>query len=96
MICILATIKIKEGKEKLFEETFVKLSREVKKNEPGNIFYQISKDRENPLKYIVMEHYIDQDSVDLHGKSDHFRDAGPRLGECIAGRPNIKILDSLT
>ena len=96
MICILATIKIKEGKEKLFEETFVKLSREVKKNEPGNIFYQISKDRENPLKYIVMEHYIDQDSVDLHGKSDHFRDAGPKLGECIAGRPDIKILDSLT
>ena len=95
MICILATIKIKEGKEGLFEETFVKLSKEVRNNEPGNIFYQISKDRENSLTYIVMEHYIDQDSVDLHGKSDHFRDAGPKLGECMAGRPDIKILDSL-
>ena len=30
MICILATIKSKEGKEELFEETFVKLSKEVR------------------------------------------------------------------
>ena len=95
MICILATIKIKEGKEKLFEETFIKLSGDVKKNEPGNIFYQISKDRENPLTYIVMEHYINQESVDLHGNSSHFRKAGPKLGEYIEGKPDIKKLDAL-
>ena len=95
MICILATIKVKEGKEKLFEETFIKLSGDVKKNEPGNIFYQISKDRETPLTYIVMEHYINQESVDLHGRSSHFREAGPKLGECMEGKPDIKRLDAL-
>ena len=95
MICILATIKVKEGKEGLFEETFINLSKEVRKNEKGNIFYQISKDRDEPLIYIVMEHYIDQESVDLHGKSDHFRAAGPKLGECIEGRPIIKHLDAI-
>ena len=95
MICILATIKVKEGKESLFEETFINLSKEVRKNEKGNIFYQISKDRDEPLTYIVMEHYNDQESVDLHGKSDHFRAAGPKLGECIAGRPIIKHLDAI-
>ena len=42
MICILATIKVKEGKEDLFEKTFIDLSREVRENEKGNIFYQIS------------------------------------------------------
>ena len=46
MICILATIKVKEGKEDLFEKTFIDLSREVRENEKGNIFYQISKDRD--------------------------------------------------
>jgi quinol monooxygenase YgiN len=95
MICILATIKVKEGKEGLFEETFINLSKEVREKEKGNIFYQISKDRDEPLKYIVMEHYIDQESVDLHGKSDHFRAAGPKLGECIEGRPIIKHLDAI-
>ena len=95
MICILATIKVKEGKEGLFEETFINLSKEVRKNEKGNIFYQISKDRDELLTYIVMEHYIDQESVDLHGKSDRFRAAGPKLGECIEGRPIIKHLDAI-
>ncbi len=95
MICILATIKVKEGKEGLFVETFINLSKEVRENEKGNIFYQISKDRDEPLTYIVMEHYIDQESVDLHGKSDHFRAAGPILGECIEGRPIIKHLDAI-
>ena len=61
MICILATIKVKEGKEDLFEKTFIDLSREVRENEKGNIFYQISKDRDEPRTYIVMEHYIDQE-----------------------------------
>ena len=95
MICILATIKVKEGKEGLFEESFINLSKEVREKEKGNIFYQISKDRDEPLTYIVMEHYIDQESVDLHGKSDHFRAAGPKLGECIEGRPIIKHLDAI-
>ena len=95
MICILATIKVKEGKEGLFEETFINLSKEVREKEKGNIFYQISKDRDEPLTYIVMEHYINQESVDLHGKSDHFRAAGPKLGECIEGRPIIKHLDAI-
>ena len=95
MICILATIKVKEGKEGLFEETFINLSKEVREKEKGNIFYQISKDRDEPLTYIVMEHYIDQETVDLHGKSDHFRAAGPKLGECIEGRPIIKHLDAI-
>ena len=95
MICILATIKVKEGKEGLFEETFINLSKEVREKEKGNIYYQISKDRDEPLTYIVMEHYIDQESVDLHGKSDHFRAAGPKLGECIEGRPIIKHLDAI-
>jgi quinol monooxygenase YgiN len=42
-----------------------------------------------------MEHYIDQESVDLHGKSNHFRNAGPKLGECIEGRPIIQHLDAI-
>ena len=46
MICILATLKVKKGKEELFEKTFVELSKNVREIEKGNIFYQISKDRE--------------------------------------------------
>lgn len=43
-----------------------------------------------------MEQYIDQESVDAHGKSDHFRAAGAKLAECLDGAPVIKRLDSIT
>ena len=46
MVCILATLKVKKGKEELFEKIFVELSKNVREIEKGNIFYQISKDRE--------------------------------------------------
>ena len=55
----------------------------------------ISKDREIENTYIVMEQYIDQDSVDAHGKSDHFRTASEKLAECLDGAPVIKRLDSI-
>ena len=54
-----------------------------------------SKDREIENTYIVMEQYIDQDSVDAHGKSDHFRTASEKLAECLDGAPVIKRLDSI-
>ena len=42
-----------------------------------------------------MEHYTDQESVDSHGKSDHFRSASTKLGECLDAAPIIKRLDSI-
>ena len=95
MVCILATLKVKKGKEELFEKIFVELSKNVRKIEKGNIFYQISKDREIENTYIVMEQYIAQDSVNAHGKSDHFRTASAKLAECLDGAPVIKRLDSI-
>ena len=74
---------------------FKSLSEEVRSKEPGNIFYQVAKDRENENTYLVLEHYRDQDSVDAHGKSDHFRSVGRSIGECLDGPPIIKYLDSI-
>ena len=95
MVCVLATLKIKEEKTSEFEEVFKNLSEEVRSKELGNIFYQVAKDRENENTYLVLEHYKDQESVDAHGKSDHFRSAGRAIGECLDGPPDIKYLDAI-
>ena len=96
MICILATLKVKKGKEELFEKIFIELSKDVREIEKGNIFYQISKDRELENTYVVMEQYMDQESVDAHGKSKHFRVAGTKLAECLEGAPVIKRFDAIS
>ncbi|MEE3294803.1 MAG: putative quinol monooxygenase [Pseudomonadota bacterium] len=95
MVCVLATLKVKEEKISEFEEIFIELTGQVRSNEEGNIFYQIAKDREQENTYVVLEHYNNQDSVDAHGKSDHFRAAGAKIGACLDGDPIIKYLDSV-
>ena len=85
MVCVLATLKVKEDKTEDFEKIFKNLSEDVRSNE----------DRENENTYLVLEHYKDQESVDAHGKSDHFRSAGRAIGECLDGPPVIKYLDAL-
>ena len=95
MICILATIKVKEGKEGLFEETFINLSKEVRKNEKGNIFYQVARDRENSLKYLILEKFVDIDSIKEHSRSKHVAEARKLFKDCFDGEPIIRHYDSL-
>jgi len=95
MVCVWARLKVKEEKTSEFEEVFKNLSDEVRSKESGNIFYQVAKDRENKNTYLVLEHYKDQESVDAHGKSEHFRSAGRAIGECLDGPPDIKYLDAI-
>jgi len=42
-----------------------------------------------------MEIYDDQAAIEAHRNSEHFKAAGPRLGACLAGRPDVKFLDSV-
>ena len=95
MICILATIKVKEGKEGLFEETFINLSKEVRENEKGNIFYQVARDRENSLKYLILEKFLDLDSIKEHSRSKHVAEARKLFKDCFDGEPIIRHYDSL-
>ncbi|MCO4092011.1 MAG: antibiotic biosynthesis monooxygenase [Sphingorhabdus sp.] len=63
--------------------------------EPGNVFYTLTRSRSNPQVYKVLEQYVDQDALTAHGASDYFKAAGPKLGPCLAGAPDIEYLDAL-
>ena len=63
MICVLVKIKVKKDRQKEFERIFKSLSKEIKEKERGNIFYQVAKDRENPLKYVILENFLDTKSI---------------------------------
>ena len=95
MIGIVATLKVQEGKGPDFEAVFLKLAAQVRANEPGNIFYQLTKSRAEPNTYKVLELYKDQDALTAHGQSEYFKAAGPKMGPCLAGRPEIEYLDGV-
>ncbi|HWA31453.1 MAG TPA: putative quinol monooxygenase [Rhizomicrobium sp.] len=94
-IGVVATLKVAEGKNADFEAVFRDLAAQVKANEPGNQLYRVFKSKADAQTYVVMEVYADQAALEAHGKSDHFRAAGPKIAPTMAGRPDIQYFDSI-
>jgi quinol monooxygenase YgiN len=94
-IGIVATLKVKPGKEAEFEALFRDLQGQVKANEPGALQYEVFKSKSNAFTYVVMEQYKTDADLAAHGKTAHFTAAGPKLGAVLDGRPTIEILSKL-
>jgi quinol monooxygenase YgiN len=94
-IGVVATLTVAEGKNAEFETIFGELAAAVRANEPGNLFYTLTRSRSNPQVYRVLECYADQQALDAHGKTEYLRAAGPKLGPCLASAPEIEYLDAV-
>ncbi|WP_374541623.1 putative quinol monooxygenase [Sphingorhabdus sp.] len=94
-IGVVATLTVAEGKNAEFEAVFAELAAAVRANEPGNLFYTLTRSRTNGQLYRVLEGYADQAALDAHGATDYFRAAGPKLGPCLAAAPEIEYLDAV-
>lgn len=95
MIGVVATIRIQDGKAEEFEAVFRTLSAAVRSHEPGNIVYQLTRSKTEANTYKVLELYADADALKAHGASDHFKAAGPGIGACLAGKPEVEYLDAV-
>ena len=94
-IGVIATLKVQEGKNAEFEAVFSALAAQVKANEKGNLAYECTKSRTDPNTYKVLEGYKDADAVAAHSASDHYKALGPKIGPCLAGRPEVELLDGV-
>ena len=94
-IGVVATLKVAEGKNGEYESVFRDLAAQVKANEPGNQMYRVFKSKADAQTYVVMEIYADQAALEAHGKSDHFKAAGPKIAPTLGGRPDIQYFDSI-
>ena len=48
--------------------------------EEGNITYTLNQDINNPRAFAMIEIWKDQDAIDKHNASEHFRTLVPKLG----------------
>jgi quinol monooxygenase YgiN len=95
MIGIVATLKIQDGKAAEFEAAFKEAMDQVRANEPGNLFYSLVKSRSEPNTYKVLEGYKDEAAIAAHRDSAHYKALGPKVGPCVAGRPEIELYDGV-
>ena len=94
-IGIVAKLKVAPGKNAEFEEIFSVLARATRKDEPGNNFYALHKSKTDPLLYVVLENYKDAAAFAAHREYPHFKEGGKKMGACMAGAPEVELLDGV-
>ena len=95
-IGLLAKITVLEGKNAEFEQAFLDLAEKVRANEPGNVFYALHKSADDLQVYKVMEQYESQAALELHSRSEHFKEANKQLGTLVGAAPEIELLEAVT
>jgi len=70
---IVATITIEQGyKAEVLQA--IEAVVEGTRKEPGNIFYYVYEDVDNPLKFVFIETWKSQEAIDFHIETAHFKD----------------------
>lgn len=57
--------------------------------EPGNLFFDWSRDVDDPTRYTLVEAFADGDAGAAHVGSDHFKAAMDVLPDAVAEKPEI-------
>ena len=91
MIAVIARLHVAAGKEAAFEKHMSSLIDQVRANEPGNRMYTMCRDEGG--NYLMLELYDTQEDLDAHGKTEHFRAAGPGFAGLMTGAPEIERLE---
>jgi quinol monooxygenase YgiN len=94
-ISLLAKLKVQPGKEADFEAAAKDMIATVRTAEPGTLAYILHKNSKDPTEFIYYEVYTDQAAFDAHGKTDHMRAFGGKIGAILAGRPEITFLSEV-
>ena len=93
MLGIVATLRVKPGMEKEFEDVATELVAKVRANEPGCALYALHRrdgdGGETPATYVFMERYVDQAAVDAHRATDYYKALGRKMGEYMEGRAEV-------
>lgn len=94
MIGIIAKLTIKPGTNADFEKTMKALQAKVHSDEPGNKLYALHK-TDDPNVYVMLERYDDDKALEAHRAAPHFKELGRKLGDYLAGRPDVQRMQEI-
>lgn len=87
-IKIVAFITVKPGEE----DTFIAAARicvAASRAEPGVLHYDLWRETEGERRFVFNELYTDDDAIEAHMASDHFKAFGQAARGFAAARPEI-------
>ncbi len=74
MIVLAAYYYGKPGTSDAVVENLEKMAVHVKESEPGCLVYHACRSKDNPDNFLLYEHYTDQEALDAHRETPHFKE----------------------
>ena len=90
MVKIVAKFNVQSNKKEIFLKYAAELIKSSRK-EDGCLSYILHQDINHRNNYTFMEVWKDQEALDLHNQSDHFRAFCVKIKECQAGPADIAL-----
>ncbi len=94
MVKLIARIEAKAGSETLVAEALAELSG-PSNEEPGCIEYVVCRGAEDATKLYVLEDWKTQEDLDAHMELPHFKAFLAKVGEALAGPPEIEFIEKV-
>lgn len=95
MLCIVATLPVKAGKEEAFEELFRERMKYSLTNRPGTLVYQLAKSPDKPLEYTLIEIFKDEAAHHIHADDPTFKKFSAQTRDMIDGTPKVERLTGI-
>lgn len=95
-IALTASFVVKSDMVDEFEAVVLELASQVLAKEPGVRMYQLCRSQTTSTVYRLIEVYDNADVLAAHGKTEWFKELGPKLGACLAQAPTIEKYDFVT
>ncbi|RWC44751.1 putative quinol monooxygenase [Mesorhizobium sp.] len=85
---IMGILTARPGKAPELRE-LLSVTRVSSRTEPGNMRWDIWRDRANPDRFILDELYLDDTALTAHRETPHFKDYARRIGDLAERTPIV-------
>lgn len=90
MWCVIAKVRIFEGREADWERIFADRRRHVLATEPGTIVYDLLRSKADASVYFAVERFVSEEAYHAHREGSQGHE---EMLACIEGDPEIEYLD---
>ncbi|AFQ45207.1 putative quinol monooxygenase [Desulfosporosinus meridiei] len=95
LLTLMATLKVKTGKEAEVAEICAQLAKEVLAKEKDCLMYIPHVVKNDPTEIVFFEKYKDKEAFKVHGRSAYFQAAAQKFEELLEGKIQVKFLEEV-
>jgi quinol monooxygenase YgiN len=96
MIGIVMHVRVKPGRSDEFSALVAQLQSDVRKNEPGCLFWQAMQQDDDPDQFVFTELFADEAAFTAHPDMPYHKAMSAAGWDCVEGQPEIRRYTPLT